>query len=62
MSAAENKAIVRRCIEEVWNQGNLEATAIINTTMTVPDHPQARSYYPTSIQDIKAADPGAHRP
>jgi hypothetical protein len=34
-------------------------TDMINATVTVPDHPQALSYNPTSIKDIKAADPGA---
>ena len=34
-------------------------TDMINATVTVPDHPQPLSYNPTSIKDIKAADPGA---
>jgi RHS repeat-associated protein len=34
-------------------------TDMINATVTVPDHPQALSYNPTSIKDIKVADPGA---
>jgi len=34
-------------------------TDMINATVTVPDHPQPLSYSPTSIKDIKAADPGA---
>ncbi|HEY0734504.1 MAG TPA: SpvB/TcaC N-terminal domain-containing protein, partial [Herpetosiphonaceae bacterium] len=35
-------------------------TDMINATVTVPDHPEALSYNPTSIKDIKAADPGAN--
>jgi RHS repeat-associated protein len=34
-------------------------TDMINATMTVPDHPEAMSFNPTQIKDIKAADPGA---
>lgn len=34
-------------------------TDMINATVTVPDHPQPLSDNPTSIKDIKAADPGA---
>src|SRR5207245_10770095 len=34
-------------------------TDIINATVTVPDHPQTVSFNPTSMKDIKAADPGA---
>ncbi|HEY0736351.1 MAG TPA: SpvB/TcaC N-terminal domain-containing protein, partial [Herpetosiphonaceae bacterium] len=34
-------------------------TDMINATVTVPDHPEALSYNPTSIKDIKAADPSA---
>ncbi len=32
---------------------------MINATVTVPDHPQTVSFNPTSMKDIKAADPGA---
>ncbi|WP_019143026.1 SpvB/TcaC N-terminal domain-containing protein [Noviherbaspirillum massiliense] len=34
-------------------------TDMINATITVPDHPNPASLNPTSIKDIKAADPGA---
>jgi RHS repeat-associated protein len=34
-------------------------TDMINATVTVPDHPEALSYNPTSIKDIKAADPSS---
>ncbi len=34
-------------------------TDMINATVTVPDHPGALSHNPTSMADIKAADPGA---
>ncbi|HER20400.1 MAG TPA: hypothetical protein ENO14_05070, partial [Chromatiales bacterium] len=34
-------------------------TDMINATLTVPEHPQAASFNPTQIKDIKAADPGA---
>ena len=34
-------------------------TDMINATITVPESPQAASFNPTSIKDIKAADPGA---
>jgi RHS repeat-associated protein len=34
-------------------------TDIINATLVVPEHPEALSYNPNSIKDIKAADPGA---
>lgn len=34
-------------------------TDMINATITVPDSPQAASFNPTQIKDIKAADPGA---
>ena len=34
-------------------------TDFINATVTVPDHPETFSQNPTSIKDIKAADPGA---
>ncbi len=33
-------------------------TDFVNATITVPDHPGTLSYDPTSIKDIKAADPG----
>ena len=35
-------------------------TDFIDATITVPDHPGAASDNPTSIKDIKAADPGAN--
>ncbi len=35
-------------------------TDIINATLVVPEHPQALSFNPNSIKDIKAADPGAN--
>ena len=34
-------------------------TDMIAATVTVPDHPETLSYDPTSIKDIKAADPAA---
>ncbi|MEV6815219.1 SpvB/TcaC N-terminal domain-containing protein, partial [Micromonospora sp. NPDC051296] len=34
-------------------------TDFVNATLTVPDHAETVSYDPTSIKDIKAADPGA---
>ena len=34
-------------------------TDFVNATLTVPDHPETLSYDPTSIKDIKAADPGS---
>lgn len=34
-------------------------TDMINAVVTVPDHPEAVSFNPTSMKDIKAADPGA---
>jgi RHS repeat-associated protein len=34
-------------------------TDIINSTLVVPEHPEALSYNPNTIKDIKAADPGA---
>ncbi len=34
-------------------------TNMINGTVSVPDHPTPVSFNPTSIKDIKAADPGA---
>ena len=34
-------------------------TDFVNATLTVPDHPETLSYNPTSIKDIKAADPAA---
>jgi RHS repeat-associated protein len=34
-------------------------TDMINATVTVPDHPEAASFNPTQIKDIKAADPGS---
>jgi len=33
-------------------------TDMINAVVTVPDHPQALSFNPTSLKDIKVADPG----
>lgn len=35
-------------------------TDMINATVTVPEHPDAVSFNPNSIKDIKAADPGAN--
>jgi RHS repeat-associated protein len=35
-------------------------TDMINATVTVPDHPETLSHNPTSIKDIKAADPSAN--
>ena len=35
-------------------------TDIINSTLVVPEHPQALSFNPNSIKDIKAADPSAN--
>lgn len=41
MSADENKAIFRRFIEEVWNQGNLDvADELFNPEATSPSAPQ----------------------
>lgn len=34
-------------------------TDFINATIAVPDHPQAQSFNPTSIKDMKLADPAA---
>ena len=34
-------------------------TDMINATLTMPEHPEAASFNPTQIKDIKAADPGA---
>ena len=34
-------------------------TDMINATLTVPDHPTPMSFNPTSMKDIKAANPGA---
>ncbi|MEN8140663.1 MAG: SpvB/TcaC N-terminal domain-containing protein, partial [Thermodesulfobacteriota bacterium] len=34
-------------------------TDIINSTLVVPEHPQALTYNPNTIKDIKVADPGA---
>jgi RHS repeat-associated protein len=34
-------------------------TDIINSTLVVPEHPEALTYNPNTIKDIKAADPGA---
>jgi RHS repeat-associated protein len=34
-------------------------TDMIAATITVPEHPETLSYNPTSIKDIKTADPGA---
>ncbi|MEK6749083.1 MAG: SpvB/TcaC N-terminal domain-containing protein [Pseudomonadota bacterium] len=34
-------------------------TDMINGTIVVPEHPQVADFNPTSIKDIKAADPGA---
>ncbi|MFL6650857.1 MAG: SpvB/TcaC N-terminal domain-containing protein, partial [Sulfurifustaceae bacterium] len=34
-------------------------TDMINAVVTVPDHPDAVSFNPTSMKDIKAADPGS---
>ncbi|MEK6699757.1 MAG: SpvB/TcaC N-terminal domain-containing protein, partial [Nitrospirota bacterium] len=34
-------------------------TDIINSTLVVPEHPQALSFNPNSLKDIKAADPSA---
>ncbi|HET6212208.1 MAG TPA: SpvB/TcaC N-terminal domain-containing protein, partial [Micromonosporaceae bacterium] len=34
-------------------------TDFVNATLTVPDHPEALSYNPTSIKDIKAANPAS---
>jgi RHS repeat-associated protein len=34
-------------------------TDMINATITVPDHPNPASLNPTSVKDIKSADPGA---
>ena len=33
---------------------------IINSSVTVPDHPGTVNFNPTSLKDIKAADPGAN--
>ncbi len=35
-------------------------TDIINSTLVVPEHPQALTFNPNSIKDIKAADPSAN--
>ena len=34
-------------------------TDFVNATVTVPDHPETFSHNPTSMKDVKAADPGA---
>src|SRR6266704_3007540 len=44
---------------KVINSTTDHFTDMINAVVTVPDHPQAVSFNPTSMKDIKAADPGA---
>ncbi len=44
---------------KVINSTTDHFTDMINATVTVPDHPQTVSFNPTSMKDIKAADPGA---
>jgi steroid delta-isomerase-like uncharacterized protein len=46
MAAAENKAILRRYAEEIWNQGNLAVVDEVlapNVVMQVPGAPAIRS-------------------
>src|SRR5262249_19308317 len=44
---------------KVGNSNTNHFTDMINAVVTVPDHPQTVSFNPTSMKDIKAADPGA---
>jgi RHS repeat-associated protein len=44
---------------KVVNSNTNHFTDMINAVVTVPDHPQTVSFNPTSMKDIKAADPGA---
>jgi len=44
---------------KVVNSTTDHFTDMINAVVTVPDHPQTVSFNPTSMKDIKAADPGA---
>jgi len=44
---------------KVINSTTDHFTDMINAVVTVPDHPQTVSFNPTSMKDIKAADPGA---
>ncbi|HLQ24523.1 MAG TPA: SpvB/TcaC N-terminal domain-containing protein, partial [Acidiferrobacterales bacterium] len=44
---------------KVINSVTNHFTDMINATVTVPDHPNPTSFNPTSMKDIKVADPGA---
>ncbi|MGB5080716.1 MAG: hypothetical protein WBO23_08230, partial [Burkholderiales bacterium] len=44
---------------KVINSTTDHFTDMINAVVTVPDHPQTVSFNPTSMKDIKAADPGS---
>ncbi|HKI99087.1 MAG TPA: SpvB/TcaC N-terminal domain-containing protein, partial [bacterium] len=53
----ERKAVDSK--EETVTSLTTHFTDMINATLSLPDHPQQVSFNPTSIKDIKAADPGA---
>ncbi|NIQ59972.1 MAG: hypothetical protein GWN71_36820, partial [Gammaproteobacteria bacterium] len=55
--ALEREAV--NTVEETVVSGTDHFTDMINATLSLPDHPQQVTFNPTSIKDIKAADPGA---
>jgi predicted SnoaL-like aldol condensation-catalyzing enzyme len=64
MSVEQNKAIARRFIEEVWNEGRLEvaddllARDLINHQAAEPK--RGRDAFKNFIAEFRAANPGIH--
>ncbi len=54
-----NRTKVDAAVSQVTSESD-HFTDIINSTLVVPEHPQALSFNPNSIKDIKAADPTAN--
>jgi predicted SnoaL-like aldol condensation-catalyzing enzyme len=64
MSVEQNKAVARRFIEEVWNEGRLQvadellARDLINHQQAEPT--RGRDVFKQFIAEFRAANPGVH--
>jgi predicted ester cyclase len=65
MSVEENKAPVRRCVEEIWNKGNLAVVDELLTTDYVFHHPNGMvlhgpEEYKQLVGVVRSAFPDLH--
>ena len=65
MSIEENKALVRRLVEEVWNKGNLAVVNELLATDYVFHHPTGTDFhgpeeYKQLVSEVRSAFPDIH--